>query len=41
MLQVKQVLNHAYYLKDHSTIQDYVTYLEESYNKLKHSKEDI
>ena len=41
MLQVKQVLNHAFYLKEHSTISEYVQYLESSYTKLKASKEDI
>lgn len=41
MLQVKQVLNHAFYLKEHSTILEYVQFLESSYTKLKTSKEDI
>lgn len=41
MLQVKQALNHAFYLKEHSTIEDYLKFLDDSYTNLKTSKEDI
>jgi hypothetical protein len=41
MSQVKQILNHAYFLKDHGSIDDYINFLEESYKNLKSSKEDI
>ena len=41
MFQVKQILSHAFYLKAHSTLEEYINFLEESYTSLKHSKEDI
>jgi hypothetical protein len=40
-MQVKQVLHHAFFLKEHATIQDLLKFLEESYAKLKANKEDI
>lgn len=38
--QIKQVINHAHYLKQHSTTASYLLFLEESFIKLKHLKED-
>ena len=39
-LQLKQVLAQAQYLREHSTTSEYLSYLEDSYSKLKYSKED-
>jgi hypothetical protein len=39
-LTVKQVLAQAEYLKNRSTTSEYLSYLEDSYSKLKYSKED-
>lgn len=38
--QIKQALNHAHYLKQHSTTTSYLSFLEDSFTQLKHSKED-
>lgn len=41
MLHVQQALNHAFYLKDHGTAFEYLNFLEDSFNKLKNTKQDI
>lgn len=41
MLQTKQILSRAFYLKEHSTLKEYIEFLEDSFSRLKNTKEDI